>query len=119
MREAVRLAVEIDTGEDPIAGRVFTEAGKQSFTGWLGLISALEGAVTGAGPAGSGAAEHSTLLGRESETGRLRRLLADASAGEGGSLVIHGEPGVGKSALLRHVRETTEGFRLLTGGGGG
>jgi DNA-binding CsgD family transcriptional regulator len=44
-----------------------------------------------------------SLLGRQSECGILERLLSHARSGQSGSLVIHGEPGVGKTALLEHV----------------
>jgi DNA-binding CsgD family transcriptional regulator len=40
------------------------------------------------------------LLGREREREVLGRLLGAARAGDGGVLVVHGEPGVGKTALL-------------------
>jgi DNA-binding CsgD family transcriptional regulator len=43
------------------------------------------------------------LYGREAEIGELERLVAGARAGHGGALVVHGEPGVGKTALLEHV----------------
>jgi DNA-binding CsgD family transcriptional regulator len=44
------------------------------------------------------------LPGRERECAVIDRLLADARAGAGGALVVRGEPGVGKSALLRYAR---------------
>ena len=40
------------------------------------------------------------LLGREREREVLDRLLDGARGGRGGVLVVHGEPGVGKTALL-------------------
>ena len=40
------------------------------------------------------------LLGRDSERGAVSRLVATARLGAGGTLVIMGEPGVGKTALL-------------------
>jgi DNA-binding CsgD family transcriptional regulator len=40
------------------------------------------------------------LLGREREREVLGRLLGAALGGDGGVLVVHGEPGVGKTALL-------------------
>jgi DNA-binding CsgD family transcriptional regulator len=40
------------------------------------------------------------LLGRERERVALGGLLNAASGGDGGVLVVHGEPGVGKTALL-------------------
>ena len=45
------------------------------------------------------------LVGRELECARLDGLLAAAQAGRSGVLVIRGEPGVGKTALLRHALE--------------
>ncbi len=40
------------------------------------------------------------LVGRDVETAHLSELLAQARRGSSASLVVHGEPGVGKSALL-------------------
>ncbi len=40
------------------------------------------------------------LHGRDAEQARLAGLLVGASGGRAGTLVLHGEPGVGKSALL-------------------
>jgi hypothetical protein len=40
------------------------------------------------------------LLGRQREREVLGRLLGAARGGNGGVLVVHGEPGVGKNALL-------------------
>jgi AAA ATPase domain len=40
------------------------------------------------------------LLGRGPETTRLDDLISDAAGGRGGALVLEGEPGVGKTALL-------------------
>src|ERR1700756_883783 len=45
------------------------------------------------------------LLGREREREVLGRLLEAARGGRGGVLVMHGEPGVGKTALLESVIE--------------
>ena len=42
-----------------------------------------------------------TLVGRDSETAMLGRLLAEVAGGRGSSVLIEGEPGVGKSALVR------------------
>ncbi|MGH3042476.1 MAG: AAA family ATPase, partial [Gaiellaceae bacterium] len=54
------------------------------------------------------------LLGRGAECEELDRLLTDAVAGTSGVLVLRAEPGMGKSALLAHVSERAEGFRLVT-----
>src|SRR5579875_2812857 len=42
------------------------------------------------------------LLEREGEIGALVSLLERGRAGSGGTLMIEGEPGVGKTALLRY-----------------
>jgi len=41
------------------------------------------------------------LVGRENELALLHGLLKELSRGRGGTLLIEGEPGVGKSALMR------------------
>src|SRR3982075_3651852 len=57
------------------------------------------------------------LLGREREREVLDRLLDGVRGGRGGVLVVRGEPGVGKTALLEYAVEAGRGFRLaLTSG---
>src|SRR6185436_10541634 len=46
------------------------------------------------------------LHGRDSERTRLAALLDGARAGHAGTLLLHGEPGVGKSALLEDLVAT-------------
>jgi DNA-binding CsgD family transcriptional regulator len=53
------------------------------------------------------------LLGRERERVALDRLLEAASGGHGGVLVVHGEPGVGKTALLEYSCEAAAEFRVV------
>src|SRR5580700_587823 len=43
----------------------------------------------------------STLIGRGSETAMLGELMRAVVAGQGGSVLIEGEPGIGKSSLVR------------------
>ncbi|MFC8430113.1 ATP-binding protein [Streptomyces sp. NPDC057253] len=59
------------------------------------------------------------MIGRDEELHILRGLLADAAAGRGGALLIHGTAGVGKSALLRAVGTagTERGFKVLSTAG--
>ena len=57
------------------------------------------------------------LFGRRAECETLGRLLADVTAGSSHVLVLRGEAGVGKSALLAHVAEQTSGWRV-TGAAG-
>jgi DNA-binding CsgD family transcriptional regulator len=45
------------------------------------------------------------LLGRTLQVGEVDRLLGAARAGHGRSLLVCGEPGIGKTALLRVARE--------------
>jgi DNA-binding CsgD family transcriptional regulator len=52
------------------------------------------------------------LVGRKHETEILDRLLAGASTGESGVLVITGEPGVGKTALINYAVGSASGFRI-------
>ncbi|MEU8819952.1 AAA family ATPase [Actinoplanes sp. NPDC048796] len=41
-----------------------------------------------------------SLAGREAEAGRLRALLTKTAGGRGAAVLVEGEPGIGKSALL-------------------
>ena len=50
--------------------------------------------------------QRSGLLGRGAEREAIDRLLADAAAGRSGVLVVRGEAGIGKSALLQYARDT-------------
>jgi DNA-binding CsgD family transcriptional regulator len=52
------------------------------------------------------------LYGRDDERAVLDDLLAGAAAGRSGALVITGEPGIGKTALLDHAASATAA-RLL------
>jgi DNA-binding CsgD family transcriptional regulator len=52
------------------------------------------------------------LRGRSDERSALDRLLDEARAGQSAVLVIRGEPGVGKSALLEYTAERASGFRI-------
>ncbi|MFE2866640.1 AAA family ATPase [Embleya sp. NPDC059259] len=56
------------------------------------------------------------LYGRDSELRTIERLLADARGGRSGVLVVRGEPGIGKTALLDHVLADTS-LRTIRGTG--
>jgi DNA-binding CsgD family transcriptional regulator len=58
-------------------------------------------------------AEVSTPRGREDERAALARLLDEARAGRSGVLVLRGEAGIGKTALLEHAIESASDFTLL------
>ncbi|MDX6733589.1 MAG: hypothetical protein QOC54_3537 [Baekduia sp.] len=53
------------------------------------------------------------MLGRERERAALGRLLDAARGGDGGVLVVHGEPGVGKTALLDWTVQEGRQLRVL------
>ena len=55
----------------------------------------------------------SGLTGRERERAVIGRLLDDARCGGSGSLVVRGEPGIGKSALLEDAAERADGMLVL------
>ncbi|MFC0682654.1 AAA family ATPase [Lysobacter korlensis] len=52
------------------------------------------------------------LLGRRSECDALDRVLASARSGTGQVVVVSGEAGVGKTALLGHVLAQADGFAV-------
>jgi len=47
------------------------------------------------------------LLGRLPERAALSQLLDSARAGRSGGLVMHGQPGVGKTALLEYATSSS------------
>ncbi len=67
----------------------------------------------------SGSPDDSTvgdLVERAAETAAVQRLLAQAAAGAGGSLLFLGPAGIGKTALLRYGHDAARaaGFAVLT-----
>ena len=69
--------------------------------------------MTGPGPQLAG----QCLLGREPECAAIGRLLEDARAGTGGALVVRGEAGIGKSALLDFARQRAVPMAVLSATG--
>ena len=53
------------------------------------------------------------LVGRARECGHIADLLASAAAGVAGCLVLDGDPGIGKTALLEHAAAAADGFCVL------
>jgi DNA-binding CsgD family transcriptional regulator/tetratricopeptide (TPR) repeat protein len=53
------------------------------------------------------------LIGRKDEQGRIEGLIDDVRARRGGALVVRGEAGVGKSALLEYAAGAASDFRIL------
>jgi hypothetical protein len=64
--------------------------------------------------AGSGG---SVLLGRAKERAMVDGVLDQARAGISGVLMLTGEPGVGKSALLEYAAETASDFQMVRASG--
>ncbi len=52
------------------------------------------------------------FLGRTRECRRLDSMLAQARDGRSAILVIRGEPGIGKTALLRYAARQASGLRV-------
>ncbi len=52
------------------------------------------------------------LRGRRSESKALDRLLVDAHDDQSGVVIVRGEAGVGKTALLDYLAERADGFRI-------
>src|SRR2546428_2391353 len=52
------------------------------------------------------------LVDRRTERSALNSLIASARGGMGSALVLRGEPGMGKTALLEYAIESASGFRV-------
>jgi len=63
--------------------------------------------VTAAGP----------LVGRDNEMATLTGLIREAARGRGGSVLIEGEPGIGKSALVRAAVAQAASCQVFSGAG--
>ena len=58
-----------------------------------------------------------SLRGRAAECEQLDELLAAVRRGEGQALVLHGEPGIGKTALLEYLVESAAALTVLRASG--
>src|SRR5918995_1115904 len=76
---------------------------------------------TRARPGAAGAPSHldepdldrPVLYGRDAELDSIQALLDGARVGHGGALVVRGEPGIGKSAIVDAVIPRADGFTVL------
>jgi MoxR-like ATPase len=59
----------------------------------------------------------SGFLDRDGERDVLERLVAGVRTGQSRVLVLRGEAGVGKTALLRHLSEAADGCRIARAAG--
>src|ERR1700722_6315418 len=57
------------------------------------------------------------LYGRDAELAALGDLLERARKGTSGTLVLRGDPGIGKTALVGHITARAEGFLVIRGSG--
>lgn len=57
------------------------------------------------------------MFGRGAEREALDLLLSAAQSGSGGSLVLRGEPGIGKTSLLDYATTSAGGLRVLDAAG--
>jgi DNA-binding CsgD family transcriptional regulator len=57
------------------------------------------------------------LVDRRTERSALDSLIASARGGLGSALVLRGEPGIGKTALLDYAIGSASGFRIARAGG--
>ena len=57
------------------------------------------------------------LLGRSSELGQLETLLGHVRNGQGAALLLEGEPGIGKTALMDAATSRAGGMRVLRADG--
>jgi DNA-binding CsgD family transcriptional regulator len=53
------------------------------------------------------------LVGRDEESAQIKRLLEGARESRGGALVVRGEAGIGKTALLEHTMGAADDFQIL------
>lgn len=58
-----------------------------------------------------------SLRGRREECAALDRLVSTVRSGQSQVLVLRGEPGVGKTALLEYLAQSAPGFRVLRAAG--
>jgi DNA-binding CsgD family transcriptional regulator/tetratricopeptide (TPR) repeat protein len=71
------------------------------------------GSVVSEAPSHSPMGGSGLLQGRASECGALDALLSEIRAGRGRSLVLVGEAGIGKSALLEHLLRSASGVTVV------
>lgn len=57
------------------------------------------------------------MLGRASETSLVESLVSDARGGTSGSLLVSGEPGIGKTVLLAHAQAAAKDALVLEASG--
>jgi DNA-binding CsgD family transcriptional regulator len=83
-------------------------------TAWLAAV----GGISMRAMTGPGLRQQAVrLLGRDRECAAIDALLQEARAGAAGALVVRGEPGIGKSALLEYARRQAAPMAVLSAAG--
>jgi GMP synthase-like glutamine amidotransferase/tetratricopeptide (TPR) repeat protein len=88
------------------------ETARQLLRRWLELTSAIGGTAP-ARPQVSDRSLGEGLIARGAEQDRIERFLAEARQGRSGAIVIRGEAGLGKTALLNWAIERANGMQIL------
>jgi serine/threonine protein kinase/tetratricopeptide (TPR) repeat protein len=96
-------------GLDTVVGRLLARNPEDRPASALAVIEELSAAIGEPPPAETSAIRESFLqaaefVGREEEIREFRRLLHGLDAGRGGTVLIGGESGVGKSRLIEEIR---------------
>jgi class 3 adenylate cyclase/tetratricopeptide (TPR) repeat protein len=86
---------------------VLAELPAQRLKGKQGLVQAWRVVGPARDAAAREATAATTFVGREAEIGRLRAAVAALAGGQGSVVLVEGDPGIGKSRLVREVRESS------------
>src|SRR6185312_4526876 len=89
------------------------QTARQLFRRWLENALVHGRPASAASGVGTATVSDEGLLGRAREQERIHRLLDEARAGRSGTIVICGETGLGKTALLDAAAEHADGMRVL------
>lgn len=115
----LRITLSIGAACAPLHGETMDAIFGAADSALYGAKRAGRNSVTTAGRAGQGKREMllDCFVGRSAEHLKLRKLFGDAAAGEPHMVVLRGEAGVGKSALLRQLGPDVaiRGGAVLTG----
>jgi hypothetical protein len=77
------------------------------------VVPGEERADAGVPAAAALAPAHTLLLDRELERGQIDRVIETARRGRSAALVLHGEPGTGKTTLLDYAVESGGDFEIV------
>jgi class 3 adenylate cyclase/tetratricopeptide (TPR) repeat protein len=96
-------------------GFAFTEVGPLALKGLAEPVAGYE--VAYRPDTGAALLRHTPFTGRTAELRRLGRRLDEARAGQGGVVLLAGEPGIGKTRLIQEMAETAraQGALVLWG----